>query len=258
MKKIEVSNLYKSYNKNIVLQNFSINLYSGAIYGLLGKNGAGKSTLIHLLINYILPSQGEILFDGLSYSLENEVEIKKKVGVVLSVNTLIEELTINQYLHFYGSLYDITKTEKTQRILSMVDTFFDNTDILDEQISNLSMGMKKKVMLCSALLHKPEFLILDEPFTNLDYATCLLFIDILKFYISTDRIIIVSSHELDLIEKLVSDIILIDEKTVKYAGAIETFKENMSLSLGDFMSHEYLSISNNKIHSNLQWLKTTI
>lgn len=212
---IEVKNITKTYGDNIVLENISTSIYGGEIFCLLGRNGVGKSTFLNLIANLIKPDNGDICVDKKSIYDQSYFEsIKGKIGYISQNDFLIDQLSGLQYLEFTCLLYGVPKEEISDRINDIVKWFFTDTSMLNRTIGNYSLGMRKKVSLCSVFIHKPTVLILDEPFANLDFYTSNQLVSLLQKYISVNRIIILSSHDVDLTQKIATRICVLKDHRV--------------------------------------------
>lgn len=222
---IVISKVSKNYSVKKVLDNINITVPQNSIYCLLGKNGAGKTTLINIMSDFIKPDAGEIFFDNMNYNA-NELEIKRNLGVLSEANYLIEELTGYEYLSFVGRLYEIPNKELKKRIESLAVYFFGNIEDIKNVIAHFSTGMKKKLMFCSAILHKPKYLLLDEPFSGLDPVASNLLIEFLNRYKNNNRVIFLSSHNLDYVEKVATHITVLDNSKIIFDGTLSSFLDN--------------------------------
>lgn len=230
--KLEIRNLSKKFGRKEVLKNISMTINGGEIYCLLGKNGSGKSTMINVLTNLMEPDKGEILYDGFSFS-EKGTFIKKHLGLQSQYAQLIEELNTFDFLELIGTIYEMEKTEMKNRINYLVDYFFEPHDLKDlyQSISKYSAGMKKKILLCSTLLHKPDIVFFDEPFIYLDPIAGNKLSKLLKNYINKDRIIFISSHDLSYVESISTRVSILHNKEIVYCEKTEniSFTENNRL-----------------------------
>ena len=164
---IKIVELSKKYGESYVLENINLTISNNTCLALIGKNGVGKTTLLNILINNISPTTGYIEFDNIKI-LENFF-LKKKIGISFGTEYLIDEFTGLEYLYFINLTYknEILKSET----LKLFNYFFENDFDKNKLIGNYSQGMKTKLSICAAVIHKPEILILDEPFANLDPTT---------------------------------------------------------------------------------------
>ncbi len=226
---IKTNNLSKIYDKKTVIDNVSINLPYGGIIGVLGKNGAGKTTFLAMLMGLITPSDGEIfIFDK---SLEfNKYEILKKINFQSPYVDLPKKITVMQNLIFYARLYDVEDPKK--KILKLSEDLFIK-DLLDNIYGTLSSGQKTRVNLCKALLNNPKLLLLDEPTASLDVSTSEFIRKyIISFQKKNSSTILITSHDLEEIEKMCSHIILLKDGKIKFDGKKnELIKQNKSSSL---------------------------
>ncbi len=212
---IKITNISKAYGDNIVLKNISTSIYGGEICCLLGRNGVGKSTFLNLIANLIKPDNGDICFDKRSIYDQSYFEsIKGEIGYISQNDFLIDQLSGYQYLEFTCLLYGIPKEEISKRINDIVNWFFTDTSMLGRTIANYSMGMRKKISLCSVFIHSPAVLILDEPFANLDFYTSNQLISLLQKYINFNRVVILSSHDVGLTQKVATRICVLKDHRV--------------------------------------------
>lgn len=222
---LSINNTNRSFGYNNVLNNISLTIKFGQCFWLVGKNGAGKSTLINILADLIAPDSGEISFGGLSYQ-KNEIEIKKKLGVLPDKNPAIPQLTGWEYLQFVGLLHELPPDESKRRAESLLSFFFDENEDIHKRISTYSHGMTKKIGLCAALLHRPQYLLLDEPFAGLDPVSSAKLVQFLKSYLNHDRLIFLSSHDLSYSQQVMTHIGILEGGQMQFIGSITEFAES--------------------------------
>ncbi|TXK50536.1 ABC transporter ATP-binding protein [Pontibacter qinzhouensis] len=222
---IEISGLSKSFGKKQVLQALNLTIAQGQCYCLLGKNGVGKSTFLNSILDLIKPDAGTIhLFDK-NYAQHN-LEIKQDLGALCEDNPLIEEFTGLEYLNFVAKLYRLPQQEADRRIKSLTDYFFTETESLQKNIAGYSTGMKKKVGIVAAILHKPRVLLLDEPFTGLDPIAAQLLVKLIRSYSTPNRVVLISSHDLNYVERVATHIGVLNDGQLMYNGSIQEFTMN--------------------------------
>jgi len=246
---IILENISKEFQKTIILSNIYINLVKGNVYCLLGKNGVGKTTIINLILNLVLPTSGKIKFNNESYLIIPD-HVKQKIGVLSEENPVIDELTPLQYLRLIGRIYHLDKKIIEKRINDLFNYFFDELPP-DRPLSTYSTGMKKKIGICAAVIHSPEVLILDEPFSGLDPIAAREMIIFIKEFANEDRLILMSSHDLSYIEEISSHIIVLDTNKIVFNDSLDVFKKNkisISQALFDILSKNVKSIK------GIQWL----
>ena len=248
---ISINSISKKYNKTEILKNFSLDIASSKIFALLGKNGAGKSTIINILAGLIPPTSGEISINQEKYTPDN-LKIKRKMGFMLQNSALVEEFTGYEYLKFVSLLHELDKTNINTQIKDLFMFFFDDQKDLNKRISAYSAGMKKKLELCACVLHKPDIIILDEPFANLDPFSANKMTDFLKFY-AEKRVVFLASHDLLYVEKFATNIGVLHEGNLVFNGSINDFTENgekvLETSLFEFLKPEKADFS------KIEWIK---
>jgi ABC-2 type transport system ATP-binding protein len=211
---VEVSHLSKSYNGQSVVNDISFNISKGEVFGLIGPNGAGKTTIIRMLLDIIRPDSGmiRILNDTLTG------ELKNKIGYLPEERGLYKKLTVMETLLYLGSL----KNMKSKDRASM---FLDKMGMLphkDKNISELSKGMQQKIQLIAALIHDPEFIILDEPYSGLDPVNMKLVKDLIIELGNEGKTILISTHMMDQVERMCDRIFMIHKgKGVLYGSVDE-------------------------------------
>ena len=164
--RLEARQISKRFGDQVALDQVDLSIENGEFFGLLGTNGAGKTTMIRILSTLMLPSAGEILANGQPLSRKN-VELKRKITVMTQEYTLRNDMSIAEVLEYQGRLYRVPKAQRRERAVELMRLtgLYEHRDKL---IRHLSGGMKRKVMLCRALLPQPEIILLDEPTVGLD------------------------------------------------------------------------------------------
>jgi ABC-2 type transport system ATP-binding protein len=212
---LEVRNLSKRYRGITAVENVSFRIAGGQILGYLGPNGSGKSTTVKMLTGLILRSSGEILFHGVPVR-DNDPNFLRQVGYVPEEPHVYSHLTGPEYLRLVGRLRGIArgtleaKIEGFTELLGLADARY-------ELLANYSKGMRQKILLSAALLHNPEVLILDEPFSGLDVGAALVLRHLLRALAREGKIILYSSHVIEVVEKLCSEVVILYKgKVVAY------------------------------------------
>jgi len=198
------------------------------ILGIVGANGAGKTTLIKILSGLSSPTSGKILINGLEYK-ENYRNIKRLIGTISSKSFLYEELSIYENLKFYSKLYSVYEKHEIKEKIEQYTDIFNLSDWIYEPLSYLSTGMKQKVEIIRILIHNPSILLLDEPFSGLDFKSINLLIKMLVDLKQKENLtVILTSHRIEVIQRI-SDAILILKrgKINKYIPRTEISKINI-------------------------------
>lgn len=223
-----IKNLYKYYKSDRpAIKDLSLEIKSGDIFGFIGHNGAGKTTTIKSVVGILEFEDGDILIDGLSIK-ENPIECKKKIAYIPDNPELYDALTGIQYLNFIGDIYKVPRKEREELIKVYSDTF-EITKSLGDLISSYSHGMKQKLAIISALIHKPKLLILDEPFVGLDPKASHILKQIMKDICKDGGAIFFSTHVLEVAEKLCNKIAIIKNGEIIATGDIDKVKGDNSL-----------------------------
>ncbi|CDE98743.1 aBC transporter ATP-binding protein [Clostridium sp. CAG:628] len=222
MYSVEVKNVSKSLGKNIILEKVNFNLEKGKIYGLVGANGSGKSTLLKIILG-LYKSKGKVYINGYDVKKNFKEAISKVSGVVDYVS-LYEFLNAKENLRYFAYLYEVP-VKRVDEVLDIVK--LDGND--RKLVRYYSLGMKQKLGIAISLLKDPDILILDEPTNGLDPKSISELRSTLKSF--KDKTIIISSHLISEIEKLSSDILFINKKTV---SRITNDKVKREFKLGNY------------------------
>lgn len=225
---LKICNLSKTYSGSSVkaLDDLSLTIEKGEIFGFLGPNGAGKSTAIKCITGILAYNDGSIFIDGVDLN-KDPVGAKKKIGYVADNHTLYEGLTARQYIDFIADVFEVSIEDRKARIAKYAEVF-NLTDKLDDRISTFSHGMKQKVSVISALVHEPDVFILDEPMLGLDPAATFELKKIMLEYASQGKVVFFSSHILDVVEKLCTRIGIIDGGKLVAVCDMQELKEKRS------------------------------
>ena len=227
---LQADDLGKKYGRQIVLQKVSFELHMGEILGVAGENGAGKSTLLSLLATTQKPSEGTILYQGKDVSKEKR-SYRAELGYVPQEIALFEELSGLDNLMFFGKSYHIPKKELTERIKEICAiTEFPEAD-LKRRVSDYSGGMKRKINIGAALLHRPKLLLLDEPVANLDPEAEEQVLGALKRLAAEGTAIVYVGHQLEEMEQLCHRICIIKGGTQMLCGPMEEVLQNGEFTL---------------------------
>lgn len=199
---LEIKNLTKSYGGSTVnaVEDLSLSLRPGEIYGFLGPNGAGKSTTIKSLVGIYPFQQGDILVDGVSIKTD-PLKAKMKIGYVSDNHAVFERLTGKEYVNHLANLYNVSAADAEAHIEKMLDIFH-LREAFNRPIKSYSHGMKQKISVIAALVHKPKLWVLDEPLTGLDPQSTYQLKKVMKQHAAEGNTVFFSSHILDVVENL--------------------------------------------------------
>ena len=225
---LEIRNFSKSYKKDKkAVDNLDIKVDSGDIYGFIGHNGAGKTTTLRGIAGVLEFEEGDILIDGVSIK-EDPVACKKKIAFIPDNPDLYEHLNGISYLNFIGDIYEVSKSDREFLIKKYADEL-ELTDNLGDSISSYSHGMKQKLAIIAALIHKPMLLVLDEPFVGLDPKASHTLKQTMGELCKEGGSIFFSTHVLEVAEKLCNKIAIIKGGKLVASGTTEEVKGNNSL-----------------------------
>ncbi len=224
-----IKNLSKTYSKGKIkaVDDLNLEVKDGEIYGFIGHNGAGKTTTIKSIAGIIDFEEGDILVNGISVK-EDPIEVKKLIAYIPDSPDIYTSYTGINYLNFIADIFNISKEERETEIKKYSD-IFDLTNSLGDLISSYSHGMKQKLVIISALIHKPKLLILDEPFVGLDPNAAHSLKEIMKDLCKNGASIFFSSHVLEVVEKLCNKVGII--KNGKLVLSVDLSKDKQAKNL---------------------------
>ena len=221
---IEIKNVSKSYNKGThVVNNLSLKINNGEIFGFIGLNGAGKTTTLKMITGILNIDSGEILIDGKNI-YTNPVEAKKQFGYVSDNPDIFLKFKGIEYLNFIADIYGVEQDDREKRISEFSD-IFEMNKVLENKIEDYSHGMRQKIQIIGSLVHNPQNWILDEPITGLDPKASYDLKKIMKEYAAKGKTVLFSTHILEIAEKLCDKIAIIDNGKIVLLGDYNKIKE---------------------------------
>lgn len=225
---LQIINYSKSYNGSVkAVDGLFLEVNAGDIYGFIGHNGAGKTTTLKAVSGILDFNEGDIIIDGISLKKDAR-SCKKKMAYIPDNPDIYEHLTGISFLKFMGDVYEVPK-EVRQRRIEKYGEEFELLPVLGEPISSYSHGMKQKLVLIAAFLHKPKLLLLDEPFVGLDPKASHTLKKLMKEMCEEGSAIFFSTHVLEVAEKLCNKIAVIKGGKLVASGNTEEVKGNQSL-----------------------------
>ena len=243
MQTIELKNVRKSYDQFVAVNDLSFNIEQGGVFGLLGPNGAGKTSTIRMMIGITVPDSGQINLFGKPF----ERKSLNKVGYLPEERGLYKKMKIIEQLIFLGELHGMSAADARQKSLDWgrrleIDAW------LQKKVEELSKGMQQKIQFIAALLHDPDFIIMDEPFFGLDPVNAGILKDVMLDLKKEGRTILFSTHRMDQVEKLCDAICLINKGTAVLQGDLKSIKagygkRNVQIAYegnGDFLKNNPL------------------
>jgi ABC-2 type transport system ATP-binding protein len=216
---IHTERLHRAYGNRVALQDLTLTVEPGEILGFLGPNGAGKSTTVKILAGMLKPDSGRAVVAGFDVTA-SPLEVKRRVGYVPEAAALYEALTAREYLQLVAALHHQPFDEARKRIGDLLEQL-DLAASMDQRLSEFSKGMKQKVLIASALLHRPEVVFLDEPLTGLDANAALMVKELIRSLAAQGRTIFFCSHVLEVVERICTRIVIIDKGRVVADGGAD-------------------------------------
>ena len=257
---VETFSLVKQFGDFVAVDHINLHVNRGSFFGFLGPNGAGKSTTIKMLTGLLAPTSGTLRVLDLDVS-KQPMDVKRRIGVVPEDLNLFERLTGAEMLSFTGRMYGVRPEEIAQRSKELLDLM----ELQDEPrklIIEYSHGMKKKLSLACALIHRPEILFLDEPFEGVDAIASRTLKDLLSRLTARGLTVFLTSHVLEIVERLCSDIAIIAQGKLLAAGSLNELRQGIRVegdgegpvSLEEYFIHVVGGARPGSEEEVLQWL----
>ena len=224
---IEVRGLTKAFGQTVAVDRINLGIPTGSFYGLVGRNGAGKTTTISMVSGMLQPTEGMAFINGVDM-WQAPLEAKKHLGVLPDGVHLFDRLTGEQLITYSGYLHGLDKATVAERTADLLRAM-DLTEAAGRTVADYSAGMTKKIALAAALIHAPSVLILDEPFEAVDPVSAANIQDILKGFVGSGGTVVLSSHVMDLVQRLCDHVAIMNEGHILAAGTISEVRGNTSL-----------------------------
>ncbi len=224
---LNISHLTKTYGDKKAVDDLSLHIAPGEIYGFIGHNGAGKTTTIKSVVGILQFDEGEITIDGTSLK-DDPIACKKKIAYIPDNPDLYEFMSGIKYLNFIADIFGVGAEERQERIKKYAD-MFELTEDLAQPISAYSHGMKQKLAIIAAWIHNPKLIIMDEPFVGLDPKASFLLKEMMRDVCAEGGAIFFSTHVLEVAEKLCDKVAIIKGGKLIRSGTMESVKGDDSL-----------------------------
>jgi ABC-2 type transport system ATP-binding protein len=219
---ISVRDLRKVYGNKAAVDGLNLTVPQGCFFGFLGPNGAGKSTTIRMLTGLIPPTSGSIELLGMPMPAQ-ALEIKKRIGLVPDESLLFDRLTGSEFLEFVGRMYGLARPVARERARGLLE-LFELTDSGRKLIAEYSKGMRKRVAMAASLIHHPDLFLMDEPFEGVDAVGARLMKDILLDQVRRGATIFLTSHVLEVVERLCQRVAIIHEGKIVTEGTLDELR----------------------------------
>ncbi|HEX4205618.1 MAG TPA: ABC transporter ATP-binding protein [Ktedonobacteraceae bacterium] len=247
--------LVRTFGQKIAVNNLNLTVHAGEFYGFLGPNGAGKSTTIKMLVGLLRPSAGMVQVSGIDV-WRDPVKARSVIGVLPEYLNLYERLSGREFIVFSGHMYGVPNVDiqrRSEELLHVLDLLSD----ADKLIVDYSVGMRKKVALAAAIIHRPQVLFLDEPFEGIDPVSSRVVRDILQDLTRRGTTIFFSSHIMEVVERLCTRVGIINRGQLVAEGTLQELRERASGEQKDASLEDiFLNVIGmpNESH-NLSWLE---
>ena len=218
---LKVENVTKYYGNNLAVDDLSFTINNGEIFGLLGVNGAGKTTTFRMIMSLLEPTKGSITLNGKPVGYD----VSERIGFLTEERSLLTKLTVKEQVIYYATL----KGMKESDILKKLDYWLDRFGISDyknRKIKELSKGNQQKIQFITAIIHEPDLLVLDEPFTGLDPINVELFMSVIREFKEKDKMIIFSSHRMEHVELFCEKLVILLKGKTVLSGSLKEIKKN--------------------------------
>jgi ABC-2 type transport system ATP-binding protein len=219
---ISLKSLTKRYGKFVAVDNLDLEVPGGELFGFLGPNGAGKTTTLRMIAGILLPTSGTVRLGGFDVA-RNPMEAKARLGFIPDRPYIYEKLTGTEFLRFVAGLYGISGKELEHRIGELLE-LFDLSDWGDSVVESYSHGMRQKLIISSAFIHKPAVIIVDEPMVGLDPKAARTLKDLFREYVQRGNTIMMSTHTLEVAESLCDRIAIIQAGKIRAIGTMEELR----------------------------------
>ncbi|MBZ0273832.1 ABC transporter ATP-binding protein [bacterium] len=221
---IKVRGLVKKYDKFVAVDHIDFDVDGGVVYGFLGPNGAGKTTTIKILVGMMKPDEGLIEIDGIDLSKDRE-KAKSRIGFIPDRPYIYEKLTGMEFMRFIGGLFHMDESDVEKRGTELLKLFEIN-HVRDELVAGYSHGMRQRLIMASALLHRPRLLIVDEPMVGLDPRGARLVKKIFREQARTGVTIFMSTHTLQVAEEVCDKVSIINNGKIIATGSVAELKSD--------------------------------
>ena len=218
---LKVENVTKYYGNNLAVDDLSFTINNGEIFGLLGVNGAGKTTTFRMIMSLLEPTKGSITLNGKPVGYD----VSERIGFLTEERSLLTKLTVKEQVIYYATL----KGMKESDILKKLDYWLDRFGISEyknRKIKELSKGNQQKIQFITAIIHEPDLLVLDEPFTGLDPINVELFMSVIREFKEKGKMIIFSSHRMEHVELFCEKLVILLKGKTVLSGSLKEIKKN--------------------------------
>ncbi|MEK7831215.1 MAG: ABC transporter ATP-binding protein [Acidobacteriota bacterium] len=252
---VRIENLTKQYGELTAVDNLSLSVPTGRMFGFLGPNGAGKSTTIGCLTGLIDPTAGKIELLGQQFDSDS-IELKRRIGVMPEGLGLFDHLYAHEFLTFNARMYGLAEATVRHRVEELLAAM-DLASATRKRLAEFSTGMRKKVAFAASIIHRPEILFLDEPFESIDPAGVAMLKDWLRRFVAGGRTVFMTTHVLETVERLCDDVAIINHGKIAWQGDVAKLMTGGKLESDgqqfDTLEALFLHLVGER-HGDLEWL----
>lgn len=238
---LELVNLCKKFGDFTAVNNINLKVGKGELFGFLGPNGAGKTTTIKMIAGLLSPTNGNILLDNQDV-WENPIESKLKIGYIPDQPFLYDKLTGREFLYFSGGLYNLNKITIGKKINELIEQLKIGRWI-DKRTEEYSQGMRQRIVIASAFLHEPEFLIVDEPMIGLDPQSAFDVKKLFRHQANNGITIFMSTHSLNVVDEICTHVGIINKGNIIFQDTIEAL-DQMKLKQNHNLENLFIELTN--------------
>ena len=236
---LRFDNVTRTYGSRVAVDCLNLHVDRGELFALLGHNGAGKTTTIKMLVGLLRPSSGAI-YVGPYNVVDNPREVSRLIGYVPDLPFLYDKLSGREFLRFVADMYGMADAAAAEAVAREADRFQLN-DFLDQLTESYSHGMRQRTVFAAALLHEPELLVVDEPMVGLDPHSIRLVKDLLKSYAESGKIVLMSTHTLEVAEAICDRVGVMKSGKVVFEGKVEEMRQ-LNPNAGQSLESLYLAM----------------
>lgn len=218
---LKVENVTKYYGDNLAVDDLSFTINDGEIFGLLGVNGAGKTTTFRMIMGLLEPTKGKISLNGKTV----DYALVEKIGFLTEERSLLTKLTVLEQVIYYGTLKGMEESDIVKKLDYWLERF-QVSEYKTRKIKELSKGNQQKIQFITAIIHEPDLLVLDEPFTGLDPINVELFMSVIREFKEKGKMIIFSSHRMEHVELFCEKLVILKKGKTVLSGALKEIKKN--------------------------------
>lgn len=218
---LKVENVTKYYGDVLAVDDLSFEIQNGEIFGLLGVNGAGKTTTFRMIMGLLEPTKGQITLDGKKV----DYEVCEKIGFLTEERSLLTKLTVKEQVIYYATLKGMQEEDVLKKLDYWLERF-EVSEYKERKIKELSKGNQQKIQFITAIIHEPDLLVLDEPFTGLDPINVELFMSVIREFKEQGKMILFSSHRMEHVELFCEKLVILKQGKTVLKGSLAEIKKN--------------------------------